>query len=341
MKSTTRSSLLQARRLMNGFRGYQSVVVACKLTLPDLVAAEPRTAEELAIVTQTDAPSLRRLMRGLVAWGVFTEDAEGRFHATDVSDHFRQDKPGLRTMTMMLSQEGYAAWAEALDAVKTGRPVFERVFGRKRWEVMAKHPDDAATFNAAMVETSTRVGRGFADAFDFDGVSTVVDVGGGNGALLAAVLRVQPAARGILFDLAAGLAGASELMRAEGVDDRVEMVEGSFFESLPGGADLYLLKSIIHDWDEPSALDILRVCRIAMTAPGARLVLVERTLPEVIEDPDEALATLMSDLHMMVVLGGRERTPKEYAELLARAGLRMTRHLQFDSDFGAVEAVRA
>lgn len=326
---------------MNGFRGYQSVVVACRLNLPDLVAAEPRTAEALAAATQTHAPSLRRLMRGLVAWGVFTEDAQGRFHPTEVSDHFRQEKPGLRNMTIMLSEEAYAAWGETLEAVKTGRPVFEKVFGKSRWEMLADHPDDAATFNAAMVETTTRIGRGFAGAFDFQSVSTVVDVGGGSGALLVAVLRGQPATRGILFDLAAGLAGAREALRSEGLEDRVEIVEGSFFESIPAGADLYLLKSIIHDWDEPSAVAILRACRTAMSAPGARLVLVERTLPEVIEDPDDALGTLMSDLNMMVVLGGRERTPAEYAELLSAAGLRMTRHLQFDAEFGAVEAVRA
>src|SRR5689334_23570057 len=128
-------------------------------------------------------------------------------------------------------------------------------------------------------------------------------------------------------------------MKAQGVDDRVELVEGSFFESIPEGADLYLLKSIVHDWDEAHGLAILRTCRAAMTAPRSRLVLLERTLPETVDDSDASLATVMSDLHMMVVLGGRERTPAEYGELLSRAGLRMTRHIPFDAEFGAIEAV--
>jgi orsellinic acid C2-O-methyltransferase len=337
--TATRESIQEARRLMNGFRAYQSLVVACKLNLPDLVAAEPRNAESLAAVTGTHAQSLRRLLRGLVAWRVFTEDAEGRFHATDVSDHFRSDTPGLRNITVMLSAEGYLAWSEALEAVRTGAPVFEKVFGRSRWQQMAENPDDAGAFNAAMVETTTRIAGAFVEAFDFSGVHTVVDVGGGNGALLVAVLKAQPGIKGVLFDQPAGLAGAKKKMRAEGLDRRVELVEGSFFESVPEGADLYLLKSIIHDWDEPQGLAILRTCRVAMTAPGSRLVLVERTMPETIDDPDDALGIVMSDLHMMVVLGGRERTPAEYGDLLSRAGLRMTRHIAFDPEFGAVEAV--
>ena len=337
--TATRESLLEARRLMNGFRGYQSIVVACKLNLPDLVAAEPRTAETLAAITGTHADSLRRLLRGLVAWRVFTEDSDGRFHATEVSDHFRSDTPGLRNITVMLSTEGYVAWSEALEAVRTGRPVFEKVFGKSRWQQMADNPEDATAFNAAMVETTKRVSGAFVKAFDFAGVSTVVDVGGGNGALLAAVLKGHPETRGVLFDLPAGLAGAREKMREAGVEDRVEIVEGSFFESIPQGADLYMLKSIVHDWDEPHALAILRTCRAAMTAPRARVVLLERTLSERIDDPDAELGLVMSDLHMMVVLGGRERTPTEYGELLARAGLRMTRHVPADPEFGAVEAV--
>lgn len=335
-----RDPIVEARRLLNGYRAFQCMVAACRLMIPDLVSDGPKTAAELAAVTQTHAPSLRRLMRGLVAWRVFTEDVDGRFHPTAVSAQFRADKPGMRQMLVMIGEEGYSAWADVMYTLRTGKPAFEHVFGMSRWEKMAQDPEGAAAFNAAMVETTTRVARAFIAGYQFDGVRTIVDVGGGNGALLAAVLEAQPETSGVLFDLAAGLQGGRERFASAGLDGRVEMVEGSFFESIPAGADLYLLKSIVHDWAEEHARAILVRCREAMQ-PASRMVLLERTLPARIDDPDAALATVMSDLHMMVVLGGRERTPAEYGELLATAGLRMTRHIPFDQEFGAVEAVIA
>lgn len=332
--------MLEGRKLMNGFRVYQLMVAACRLELPDLIADGPKTAEELAAATGTHAPSLRRMLRGLAAWRVVTEEADGRFSGTSLSDAFRADRPGLRRMTIMLSEEGYIAWGDLMHSLKTGDTAFAEVFGTSRWEKLAQDPVAAADFNAAMVEGTTRIARGFVERYDLVNVSTIVDVGGGNGALLAAVLKARPGATGILVDLAAGLAGAREKLDSDGVGRRVEIVEGSFFEAVPRDADLYMLKSIIHDWDEEHARTILATCRKAMK-PTSRLVLLERTLPERIEDPDGALPTVMSDLHMMVVLGGRERTPREYGELLGVAGLRMTRHVPLDAEFGVVEAVRA
>ncbi|HKV86690.1 MAG TPA: methyltransferase [Candidatus Dormibacteraeota bacterium] len=332
--------MLEARRLMNGFRSYQLLVAACRLKLPDLVADGPRSASELAAATGTHAPSLRRALRGLAAWGVLVEDSDGRFRGTAISEVFRADRAGLRNMVTMLSGEGYAAWGEVLYTLRTGKPAFDHVFGMTRWEKMAEDPEDAADFNTAMVEISRRVGRNFVERYDFADARTVVDVGGGNGALLEAVLKARPQMSGILFDLAPGLAGAADRMRSAGLEARVELVEGSFFESIPSPADLYMLKSIVHDWEEPRAMDILRACRSAM-GEGSRLVLLERTMPERIDDPDAALGAVMSDLHMMVVLGGRERTPAEYGELLAESGLRMTRHIPLDPEFGVVEAVTA
>jgi O-methyltransferase domain/Dimerisation domain len=330
----------EALRLLNGFRVYQLVVAACRLKLPDLVAAGHGEPAALAAMTKTHEPSMRRVLRGLAALGFFQEDAGGRYIQTATSDWFRSDRPGLRTMTLMLSKEGYRAWAELPYALETGGPVFERVYGKSRWEKMADDPDDAALFNAAMVETSERVGAEFAAGYDLKGVDTIVDVGGGNGALLAAVLAKLPHAQGMLFDLPAGLAGAPERMRAAGVDGRVTLVEGSFFESIPASGDLYLLKSIVHDWDDAHATAILSACRKAMK-PSARLVLVERFLPDRMESPGLELATVMSDLHMMVVLGGRERTTAEYASLLEASGLRITRTVMLDSDFYALEAALA
>jgi hypothetical protein len=328
----------QAQRLVSGFRGYQLLVAACKLKLPDLLAAGPMTVEQLAAATGTHPPSLRRMLRGLAAWDVLVEYAGGRFAATPLSDMFRSDQPGLRNTAIMLSEEGYAVWGELAEVVKTGRPAYERVFGKPRWEHLAENPEMAAQFNAAMVEVSDRVGAAFVAAYDFGTARTVVDVGGGNGALLAAVLRAHPDMQGVLFDQAAGLAGARERMQTSDLHDRVTFVEGSFFDSVPAGGDVYLLKSIVHDWDDERGAQILRACRKAMEATS-RLVLVERDLPERIDDPAEALPIVMSDLQMMVVLGGRERTEREYGEVLASTGFRLERKVSLRLDFAAFEAV--
>jgi O-methyltransferase domain/Dimerisation domain len=329
---------IEAQRLVSGFRAFQMMVAACRLQLPDLVADGPQTADELAASTGINAPSLRRLLRGLEVWGVLVETPDGRFASTPLSDQFRSDKPGLRNLTIMLSEEGYQAWGDLIYSLSTGKPAYEHLYGKSHFDRLGEDSEMAAHFNAAMVESSTRVARTFAAAYDFTGVRTVVDVGGGNGAVLVAVLQANPGVRGVLFDLAQGLAGAEEKLEAAGVAERVTLQPGSFFEAVPSGADLYLLKWIVHDWDDERALAILKNCRRAMDVK-ARLVLLERKLPERIENADGALAAVMGDLHMMVVLGGKERTTNEYRDLLAQAGLQMTREIPIDSDFVAIDAI--
>ena len=331
---------IEAQRLVNGFRAYMMMVAACRLKLPDLLAAGPKTADELAASTETHAPSMQRLLRGLVVWGVVAEMPDGRFASMPISDDFRSDRPGLRNLTIMLSEEGYQAWGELMYTLRTGKPTYEHLYGKSHFERLAEEPEMSAHFNAAMVEISARVAGAFITSFDFTGVSTVVDVGGGNGGMLLAVLHAHPRMRGILFDLAQGLAGAHETLAAAGVADRVTLHEGSFFEAVPSGADLYMLKSIIHDWDDERALAILQTCRRAMVG-RARLVLLERRFPERIENADEMLTTVMGDLQMMVVLGGKERTDNEYRELMAQAGLRITRVVPTETEFAAFEAVVA
>ena len=331
---------IEAQRLVSGFRAYMMMVAACRLKIPDLLASGPKTADEVAASTQTHAPSIQRLLRGLFVWGVLAEMPDGRFASTPISDDFRSDRPGLRNLTIMLSEEGYQAWGELMYTLQTGKPAYEHVYRKSHFERLAEEPEMSAHFNAAMVEISARVAQAFITSFDFQGVSTVVDVGGGNGGMLLAVLQAHPEMRGILFDLAQGLAGAHETLAAASVADRVTLHEGSFFEAVSSGADLYLLKSIIHDWDDERALAILRTCRRAMS-DRSRLVLLERRFPERIENADEMLTTVMGDLQMMVVLGGKERTDNEYRELMAKAGLRMTRVVPTESEFAAFEAVVA
>ncbi|HET9780733.1 MAG TPA: methyltransferase [Candidatus Dormibacteraeota bacterium] len=328
----------EAVRLMNGFRGYQLVVAACRLQLPDLVAAGCGDVASLAAKTKTHEGALGRVLRGLAAWGFFKQDSEGGYLATPISDAFRADRPGLRGMTMMLSEEAYHTWADLLFTLQTGSPAFEHRYGKSRWEWLAESPDAAREFNAAMVDATTRTSAQFLAVYDFDGVHTVADIAGGTGALLTAILVAHPQIRGILFDLPAGVAEAPAALTSAGIADRVTIVEGSFFDSVPREADLYLLKSIIHDWDDEPAVDILKTCANAMSRE-ARLILLERELAD--DASAEALGTLMSDLNMMVVLGGRERTTDEYAALLAQAGLRITRTIPMHSDYYAIEAMRA
>src|SRR5919108_3665622 len=254
----------EVSRLVGGFRAFQLVVTACRLNLPDLLATGPKSADELAAATGTNAPAMRKLLRGLAACRVFKEQPDGCFAVTDISEHFRADKPGVRTMTPMLSEEAYDAWGELTYTIQTGKPAYDRVHGKGRWEDLAERPEAAALFNAAMVELTNTVAKDFVATYDLANASTVVDIGGGTGALLAGVLKANPHLKGILFDLAPGLAGARDAMAAEGLDSRVTLVEGNFFESVPPGADVYLLKSIVHDWDDEHASAILKTCRTAM-----------------------------------------------------------------------------
>ncbi|HXJ49650.1 MAG TPA: methyltransferase [Candidatus Acidoferrum sp.] len=323
---------------MSGFRAYQMTVAACRLMLPDLVAGGAKGAAELAAETGTHPESLHRILRALTVWGFFVETPDGRFGPTPLSDTFRSDKPGLRNMTIMLSEEGYQAWGDLMYTLRTGKPAYEHMYGKSHFDRLGEDPEMAAHFNAAMVEFSTRVAATFAAAFDFTGVRTAVDVAGGNGALLIGVLQAHPEMKGVLFDLAQGLAGADEKLVAAGVSERVTLQEGSFFEAVPSGADLYMLKSIVHDWDDERALAILQTCVRAMHSKS-RLVLLERKLPERVENRDDAFTTVMGDVHMMVVLGGKERTANEFRELLAQAGLHMTREVPMESDITAFEAV--
>jgi hypothetical protein len=329
---------IEAHRLVSGFRAYMMMVAACRLKLPDLLSAGPKTADELAASTETHAPSMQRLLRGLVVWDVVSEMPDGRFASTPLSDQFRSDRPGLRNQTVMLSEEGYQAWGELMYTLRTGKPAYEHLYGKSHFERLGEEPEMSANFNAAMVEISARVAQAFITAFDFTGVTTVVDVGGGNGGMLLAVLQAYPEMRGILFDLAQGLAGARETLAAAGVGGQVTLHKGSFFEAIPSGGDLYLLKSIIHDWDDEHAGAILKTCRAAMQ-PSSKLVLLERVMPERVNDPDRDFTNVISDLHMMILFGGQERTPTEYGRLLSGAGLTLTRQIAMESVFGAFEAV--
>jgi O-methyltransferase domain/Dimerisation domain len=298
----------------------QAVSVAARLRLADLVADGARTAEDLASETGSHSSSLRRLLRALTGLGLFIGDEQSRFRLGPLGTALRSDVHGsVRGLCAMRGEPWFwDAWSGLLHSVKTGETGFRHLHGTDFFSFLDQHPEAAATFNAGMSSLSDTETEAVVATYDFGRATTVVDVGGGEGALLAAILRAFPHVRGVLLDLPDTVAGAPALLEAAGVADRCEVVAGSCFEEVPGGADLYLMKSVIHDWDDERAVAILHKCRQAMR-DDARLLVIERVIP-----PDNALsfANLM-DLNMLVLVGGRERSEAEYRELYARAGLQL------------------
>ena len=299
----------------------QALHVAAELRIADVVAKGPRTPDELAEATRTHEPSLRRLLCALASLGVFAEDATGRFGNTPLSERLRSDHPeSVRAWAVMLGAAFvWRPWGELGAAVGTGEPAFDAVYGTSLFEHFAKHRDDAAVFDAAMTAGSSIGAVPLLAAYDFSSFERIVDVGGGQGALLHGILSANPAVRGILYDLPAVITGAGAL-RAGPIADRCEVVGGSFFDRVPAGSDGYVLKNVIHDWNDEDAVRILKNCRRAIRRDG-RLLLIEGVLRPANEpDPLKFL-----DLMMLVLVRGRERTESEFRTLLREAGFSLTR----------------
>jgi len=308
-------------RMTNAYQVSQAIHVAATLGIADLLEDGSRSADELAEATGTYAPSLYRLLRALASVGVFTEQGDGRFGSTPLAEYLRTDAPGsLRAWARLIGQPYvWASWGHLLHSVRTGEPAFPDLHGTNVWEHRAAHPEEGAIFDAAMTDLSAPVAEAVAQSYDFSRIGVLADVGGGEGGLLAAILAANPALRGVLFDQPHVVATAGALLERAGVADRCEVVGGSFLETVPEGADAYLLKSVIHDWDDAAAIEILRTCRAAM-ADTARLLVVE----PVIQPGNEPDRAKFSDLNMLVMLGGRERTADDFERLYTEAGFNLT-----------------
>jgi hypothetical protein len=322
-------------KIVSGFWLSRAVQVAATLGLSDLVAGEPRTAEELSEDTGTNPTALYRLMRALASSGIYRETDGRRFAQTPLSDLLRSDVPGsLRASAMSeLGMVHYEAWGRLLQSVKTGEAAFERLFGMDPWQYLERHLDVAAVFDESMARLTEAVQRAVARVYDFGPYRKVVDVGGGQGRLLAGILEGNPHARGVLQDRAPVIEHARRALAHSPAGRRIDLVPGNFFESVPAGGDLYTLKWILHDWDDERALRILKNVRQAM-APGARVVLIECVLPE----PNTPALGPLGDLNMMVMTGGKERCASEFRELLAAAGLSLTDIYATDSPVSVIEA---
>ena len=328
-------------QMATGYTNAQVVHVAAQLRLADLLADGPRSIDDLAAATGAHAPSLARLVRALAALGVVAEADGGRIQLTPLGATLRSDVPGsVRDAVLFLVGEWFwRAWGGLLHSVRTGEPAFDRIFGMSNFEYW-EHDPEAGTIHDAFFRAMARTTNSpLVAAYDFSRFGTIVDVGGSNGSLLTAILRAYPGVRGILFDLPHVVSGAAPVLDEAGVADRCTVVGGTFFESVPVGGDAYVLKYVIHDWDNARASTILRRCHEVMT-PEAVLLLIEQVLPEHLEAGVAAQRLARLDLQMLVLTpGGRERTEGEFRSLLGAAGFELRAMLPTASPFHILEAV--
>jgi hypothetical protein len=316
----------------------RTVCVAAKLGLADQLASGPKSALELAGSMQVHAPSLHRLMRTLAGLGILTEQSAQRFALTSLGEALKTDAPGSARSSLLVFGSAWqrSAWDSMEYSVQTGQPGFDKAHGMPFFDYLADHPEDASLFSETMVGLHNQEPPAVADAYDFSAFKTIVDVGGATGNMLAAVLSRHAGPRGILFDRPHVVNDAPALLTARGVSDRVTIAPGDFFQSVPPGADAYILSHIIHDWGEDQCLTILGHVRKAMN-PAGRLVVVEMVLPF----GDTAHQGKMLDMAMLVLLGGQERTEAEYAALFGKAGFHLTRVVPTNSAASILEAVVA
>ncbi|HEX4524765.1 MAG TPA: methyltransferase [Casimicrobiaceae bacterium] len=329
-------------RLIAGFRISRILYAAARLGLADLLRDGPADSVALAAATGTHAPSLHRLMRALASIDVLTEDEQHRFSLTALGHSLRSDVPdSLREWAIFaLGDEQYRAWGELMHCLQTGGIAFDHVFGTDVWTYRAAHAEHAAIFDHAMAQLARSYDASLVAAYPFATIAKLVDVGGGDATLLIAILRANPALHGVLFDLPHVAESARDGIARAGLTDRCDVVAGDAFAAVPAGGDAYLLSRVIHDWDDGRATAILDACRRAISNDG-RVLLVERLMPARMVVSQAAQSSSLSDLNMMVMNGGRERTEAEYRELLDRAGLKLARILPIETGASVLEALRA
>lgn len=314
----------------------RALYAAAELDVAEALAPGPKGLPELAAQLGVHASSLYRLLRALAASGIFREDADGRFSNTPMSGLLRANVPGsLRDLTLLFGDEtSWRSWEAILDGIRTGQAPFEQVYGEPFFDYLQDHHDTAAMFDRAMASASSTTNAAVIGAYDFSGLRLLVDVGGNLGAALCSILQSAPALRGMVFDLPHVAQRAREFIAAQGLSDRCEFAGGSFFESVPAGADGYFMKHILHDWGDGDCLKILAACRNAAGA-DSRLLICERIVPA----GNEPSSAKLIDLHMLMTNhGGRERTETEYRGLLEAAGFRLVRVVPTSTPWSLIEA---
>ncbi|GAA4884772.1 methyltransferase [Pseudonocardia benzenivorans] len=344
MSETVSDSRADAARLLeivNSAWMPQALRAAAELGVPDLLADGPRTAADVAEATGAHAASLHRLLRALVTIDVLTEDGEGGFALTPMGGLLRADVDGtVRSWAIYQGRDVWDEWGLMPEAVRTGRSGREIAHGAGGFAPLRDDPRRAATFNSAMAELTRLSARAVVAGHDFGRYRRVADIGGGYGELLGTILRAHPGSTGILFDLPHAVDAAAGHLDGMGVRDRCEIVSGSFFEEVPTGADLYVLKSVLHDWDDDRAAEILAVVRRAI-GPGARLLLVERLMPDRMRAVPEHRLLARADMNMLVAHAAPERTEGQWRALLGSAGFDVVAVTPIPGAATAIEAVPA
>lgn len=308
-------------RIMSGFWYTQAVYVAAQLNIADQLRDGPQNVEILAESTGTNARALYRLLRALASLGIFVEDEQRRFALTPMANCLRSDVTGsLRPLAILRGGLQYECWGQLLYSIQTQRSAFEKIHGTPLFDFLSRDPERGRLFDSAMTGVHGRETAAMLEAYDFSGIRTLADVGGGNGSVLSAVLTHYPDMRGILFDLPAVTERAKANLEAAGLTERCQVAPGSFFEAVTSGADAYLLRHVFHDWEDEQSVAILRNCRKVME-PDGKLLVVEGLVPP----GNEPSISKFFDLAMMVVPGGLERTEDEYRRLFEQSGFRLTR----------------
>ena len=312
---------IELMRLINGYQVSQALYVAATLGVADQLKDGPKPCDALAQASGAHPKSLYRLLRALAAVGVFHETSNKAFSLTPLGVCLTSDASGSRrNYARWIGTPGqWRSWGNLLHSIKSGQSATQFTHGVDAWTYRMRNPEEQAVFNGAMTGNSRSEARAALEAYDFSRFGCVVDIGGGQGLLLKEVLLACPATRGILFDQPQVIASADQVLASAGLAQRCQITAGSFFESAPGGGDLYVMKAILHDWDDQASIDILRTCRRAMS-PAATLVVIER----VVGPPNESPEGKFSDLNMMVQYAALERTREEFHDLLEGGGFEMT-----------------
>jgi hypothetical protein len=324
--------------LVGGFHVARALYVAAKLGVADLLGDGPKSGAQLAEATGTHASSLERVMRLLACAGVFAEDDSRRYALTPLSTPLQTNRvESLRDLVVhQLGEETYQAWGEIMHSVRTGLTAFDRAFGVGVWEYRAHHPSYNALFNAAMSNVTGAHTDAVLAAYPFSVHRRVVDLGGGTARFLIALLSAHPGMHGVLFDLPHVAESAREQIASAGLAHRCEVRSGDIFAGVPEGADAYILSRVIHDWDDARALAILENCRRAMPWNG-KLLLIERILPARVEPFPAVRSLLVTDLMMMVMNGGGERTEDQFRTLLAASGLGVMKITPTETGMSVIE----
>jgi hypothetical protein len=315
------------------------IFVAAKLELADLLKDGPRAVEDLARAAEVQAPALYRVLRALASFGVFAETRDKRFKLTPLAATLQKAVPGSMRAVALHHSLRYRedAWAQLLHGVRTGETPFLKAHGVSYFEYLKKHPEEFAIFSESMTSMSSAENLAIAAAYKFSGLRTLVDVGGGHGSLLATILQANPKLKGVLFDLPSASTRAKQdrQLTAKGIGERCTIETGNFFEAVPKGGDAYIVKRVLHDWDDERCAKILANCCGAMSEKGKVLV-VDSVIPPG-NGPDRGKLVDMQ----MLVIGGRERTKEEFAALFREAGLKLTRVVPTKCPLSIVEGVRA